>query len=287
MDMRSGTIAAPGAELYYEMRGAGPALLLIPGGPADAGVFAGLAEALSDRFTTIAYDPRGNSRSALLGAPVDQNLDVHAQDAVALLSGLNFASASVFGTSGGAQIGLNLAARFPQRVETLVAHEPPCVRLAPDADQAIAFLNKVHDSYRQGGVEAAIKAFMAGAGLENSDVRGGGAPTALPPEMQETFARIGRNWPFFFEHGLKPIGFFMPDIAALRSGPTRIIVGLGAESAGNGAERATIALAERLETTPVTFPGDHGGYGAKPREFAEILSKVLGAGHSGVMSETG
>ena len=34
------TLAVPGAALYHEREGTGPVLLLIPGGPADAGVFA-------------------------------------------------------------------------------------------------------------------------------------------------------------------------------------------------------------------------------------------------------
>ena len=31
------TLKVPGASLYYELRGSGPVLLFMPGGPADAG----------------------------------------------------------------------------------------------------------------------------------------------------------------------------------------------------------------------------------------------------------
>jgi pimeloyl-ACP methyl ester carboxylesterase len=277
MDMQSGTIAAPGAHLYFEKRGAGPALLLIPGGPADAGAFSVLAEALGGRFTTIAYDPRGNSRSTLLGAPTDQDIDVHAEDAVALLDHLNFARGFVFGTSGGAQIGLNMAARFPERVKTLVAHEPPCLRLAPDAAELADFVNRTFEAYRQGGVEEGMKAFFEGVGLGNPMARQGAAPPPPSPEMQETFARIGGNRAFFLEHGLKPISLFLPDVEALRSGPTRIVIGIGANSAGQLARRTALALADHLGTQPVTFPGDHIGYGQDPQPFAEILSRTLEA----------
>ena len=34
----------------------------------------------------------------------------------------------------------------------------------------------------------------------------------------------------------------------------------GAESAGEMAHRGAVAVAERLGTTPVTFPSDHGGF---------------------------
>lgn len=68
------------------MRGSGPLLLLIPGGPADAGVFDGLSQQLAGRYTVVAYDPRGNSRSALDSPPEEQRVDLHADDAAQLLA---------------------------------------------------------------------------------------------------------------------------------------------------------------------------------------------------------
>ena len=65
------TLKVPGATIYYETRGAGPLLLIIPGGPQDAGVFVDLATHLADRYTVVAYDPRGNSRSRFDGEPED------------------------------------------------------------------------------------------------------------------------------------------------------------------------------------------------------------------------
>jgi pimeloyl-ACP methyl ester carboxylesterase len=53
------TLKLPGARLYYEVRGSGPALLLISGGPTDADVYAGLAPVLADKYTVVTYDPRG------------------------------------------------------------------------------------------------------------------------------------------------------------------------------------------------------------------------------------
>src|SRR5215217_3368395 len=104
------TLTVPGAALYYEREGAGPVLVMIPGGPADAGVFAALAGFLTDRYTVVAYDPRGNSRSVPDDPTADQDLDVHGDDAAALLAAVTTQPAYVLGNSGGAQIGLNLAA---------------------------------------------------------------------------------------------------------------------------------------------------------------------------------
>jgi hypothetical protein len=41
------------------------------------------------------------------------------------------------------------------------------------------------------------------------------------------------------------------------------------------ANRSAVALAERLGAAPVTFPGDHGGYGDQPEEFSKILHQVI------------
>jgi pimeloyl-ACP methyl ester carboxylesterase len=138
MATRSGILKVPGARLYYEVQGSGSVLLMFPGGPTDAGIFAGLAGFLANRFTVASYDPRGNSRSNLDGPPENQQMDVHGDDAAQLLAALCDEPAFVLGSSGGAQIGLNLAARYPQRVHTLVVHEPPCVQLLPDAAERSA-----------------------------------------------------------------------------------------------------------------------------------------------------
>src|SRR5436190_20365001 len=80
------TLKVPGATLYVEVRGTGPVLLCITGGPTDAGIFTDLARRLSDRYTVVTYDQRGHSRSPLDGAPEDIPVTLHADDAAAILS---------------------------------------------------------------------------------------------------------------------------------------------------------------------------------------------------------
>jgi len=268
------TLSVPGATLYYEIQGTGPVLLMIPGGPADAGVFAGLASFMTDRYTVVPYDPRGNSRSVPDDPSKDQDMDVHGDDAAALIAAVTSEPAYVLGSSGGAQIGLNLAARHPARVHTLVAHEPPCSELLPDAAEARAAMEEVYQAYRAQGVEAGMKRFEAAIGMD-------GAPPEQPqveptPEMMEGWARIAGNLEYFLAHGIRPISGYHPDVAALRDGSARIVVGIGATTPQRQlAYRSAVALAERLDTPPATFPGDHGGFGGHPAEFAETLHQVL------------
>ena len=75
---------------------------------------------------------------------------------------------------------------------------------------------------------------------------------------------------------------YEPDFDALRAASTRIVMAAGSESEGEMANRGAHAVAERLGTSPVTFPSDHGGflggeYGqtGDPDAFAAKLREVL------------
>ena len=55
----------------------------------------------------------------------------------------------------------------------------------------------------------------------------------------------------------------------------RIVVAAGATSKGQLAHRSAVALADRLGTPVVEFPGDHGGFMALPEQFGRVLDQVL------------
>ncbi len=273
MTVQSHTLKVPGAQIYYETYGSGPILLMIPGGPADAGVFTALARSLADRYTCVPYDPRGNSRSVLDGPVTDLHLDLFGDDAAQLLAALGNEPAYVLGSSGGAQIGLNLAARYPGGVRTLVAHEPPCLELLPDVEEQRASGRELDAIYKAHGAQAAMQKFMALAGL-NAPPKDATPP---PPEMQAAFGRLMGNLDFFFGHGRKAIVDYVPDVATLKVGAPRVVIGAGETTTGQTANRAAVALAERLGAPAVIFPGDHGGYSSHPDAFAERLEQVFRA----------
>lgn len=271
-----------GASLYYEVQGSGPVLLMIPGGPADASAFQSVAGYLIEQFALVTYDPRGISRSRL-DEPVDDGriVEIFADDAHRLLASVGREPAFVFGTSGGALIGLDLAARHPQQVRVLVAHEPPAIALLPDSPRHRAAIRDVHDIYRSSGIGPAMQKFMLVSGLEAEGVRQSAASDPQPeptPEMAEIAPQLQRNMDFFLAHYAMAVTYYEPDIAALKAGTTRIVVGVGKDSKGNLAHQGGLALAARLGKPVVTFPGDHGGYMRHPREFAETLRHVLAAG---------
>jgi pimeloyl-ACP methyl ester carboxylesterase len=269
------TVKVPGAELYTEIRGSGPVLLLITGGPVDAGMFTDLASRLSGRYTVVSYDQRGHSRSPLDGEPEDIPVSVHADDAAAILEAVASEPAYVYGNSGGGNIGLELVARHPELVRTLVAHEAPTMELLPDAEKWRNEFQAIYDLYGTEGVFAAMGRF--GAAVEEGGPKYSEEMAQMPqaPESQEMMARMAGNFDLFIAHEIRQNGSYQPDIETLGAAPTRIVSAAGETSEEQAARRAAIALAERLEI-PVTYlPGAHGGWGSDPQEFADRLDEVL------------
>ncbi|HEX5401905.1 MAG TPA: alpha/beta hydrolase [Pseudonocardiaceae bacterium] len=266
------TLEVPGAHLSYRMTGSGPVLLLIPGGPADAGGFDRLARLLDGDHTVVTYDPRGISRSSRADSDDDVRVATQADDAHRLLAAVGAGPADVLGNSGGAITALELVAMHPTQVRTLVAHEPPVSELLPDGAEHRAKMDEVHQTYLDAGAGAAMAKFMSMAGLE-----GGPAPDTGPPnpEMLAAMARMKANMELFFAHMLRPIVAYRPDATALRAATTRIVPGVGTTTTGQIAHRSTLALAELLGAPVADFPGGHGGFAEQPEEFAAKLRTVL------------
>ncbi|MGW6280717.1 alpha/beta fold hydrolase [Kribbella sp. NPDC055071] len=268
-------LAVPGATLHFEVTGSGPVLLLIAGGGTDAGIFDGIVGQLGASYTVVAYDPRGNSRSRYDGAPADERVEQAAEDALALINEVaGDEPAYVFGTSSGAITGLELITRHPDRVRTLIAHEPPCVEVYPDPSELRAFFQDVYDTYVTDGVAAADILFMNGAGLSDDAM----PPIEdLLPEYREPAERMQANAGTFYAHKLLAFTRYQPDLDALKAVADRIIPAAGLLSGDQLAGGPIEVIAEQLGWPVVMFPGGHGGYASHPVPFATHLAALLTA----------
>jgi pimeloyl-ACP methyl ester carboxylesterase len=269
------TLKVPGATLYLEVRGSGAVLLCISGGPVDAGMFSDLAGRLADRYTVVTYDQRGHSRSPLDGEPEDIPVQLHADDAAAILAAVGYEPAYVYGSSGGGTIGLDLVARHPDLVRTIVAHEAPIVELLPDAPHWRSAYEEISEIYETQGLFPAMERFGAVVEEGGPSYREEMQQAEPTPEDQEMMGRMAVNFDLFIAHELRPNGAYVPDIDALRNAPTRIVSAAGETSGEQAARRAALALAERLGIPVTTLPGGHGGWGSDPQEFAERLHEAL------------
>lgn len=262
----AGTLDVPGARLHYTVTGSGPLLLTIPGGAADGGMFAALAPLLAPDRTVVTYDPRGLSASSVADPTAEITVAVQVADALALLEALGDGPADVLASSGGALTALDLVARQPGVVRTLVAHEPPLVHLLPDADEHARNGRAVRAVYRDQGVYPAFAAFLASIGA---------LPPGVPAPPQEAVAQFLPNFDVFLGRMWDSIHAFRPDVDALRRSGTRIVVAGGTASVGQPAQRAAAAFAEALGVPLRQVPGDHGGFAQEPAAFTAALREIL------------
>jgi pimeloyl-ACP methyl ester carboxylesterase len=160
--IKSSTLAVPGGNLYFEVRGSGPVLLMMPGGPADATTFRKIEDSLAADHTVVTYDPRGISRSSTFDPGDDSRMvEIFADDVHRSLASFGESKASVFASSGGAVIALELAKRHPDQLVTVVVHEPPSPELQADPARVQAAMEDVCDTYASGGLWPALQKFMA------------------------------------------------------------------------------------------------------------------------------
>lgn len=269
-------LIVPGAKLHYERVGSGPLLLLIPGGNGDAGTMMPLANELADRYTVVGYDRRGYSRSPVDG-PVDDHtrLAADVEDAVALIRHLTDEPASVLGSSSGAIVALHLLTGHPDAVRVLVAHEPPLATLLPDAESKLAFLDEIHQIYRERGIEAAMTRFAEGTGLGRLGGRQGDGPPPAP--LLAMMERMRHNQPFWIEHELRQYPRAEPDLNALRRNADRLKLAGGEESREHWPYFPNKVIAERLGIPIADLPGGHVGYLTHRAGFAARLAEILAA----------
>jgi pimeloyl-ACP methyl ester carboxylesterase len=284
-DPKTYPLDAPGAVLHYDVRSnevsTEPVLLLI-GSPMGASGFGTLAGHFTDR-TVVTYDPRGSERSKRTDGAAETTPDEHADDLHRLISALDAGPADIFASSGGAVNALVLVARHPEQVRTLVAHEPPAAQELPDREAVLAVAADIHQTYERSGSGPAMAKFIALLSHEGLVPDGfadqpGPDPASFGLPAEDDGSRddplLGQN--------MVSCTHYRHDFEALRAAPTRIVVGVGAESSQVMTGRTSVAVAGRLGTPPVTFPGGHGGflggeYGqqGEPDAFAATLRQVL------------
>ena len=286
-ELTTHTLHVPGAVLTYDVRrnesNSQPALLLI-GSPMTADGFAALAGHFPDR-TVVTYDPRGVGRSPRADGATASTPEEHAGDLHALISALGAGLVDLFGSSGGAVNALALVARHPEQVRTLVAHEPPAAVVLSDRELVLAACVDIRETYERSGFGPAMAKFIALVSIQGPLPPDYGARPAPDPATfgLPTHDDGSRNDPLLGPH-MVWVTRCQLDFDALRAVPTRIVLGVGAESAEMMPGRAAAAVARELGTKPVIFPGGHGGFQGNghgqpggPDAFAATLRQVLAA----------
>jgi pimeloyl-ACP methyl ester carboxylesterase len=111
-------IEVDGARLWYEITGEGEPVLQIHGAGFGHFNFGPVTPLLSGEFRCIDYDQRGYGQSEKPEQHYD--LEVWADDAVAMLDALGIGKAHVHGTSMGGMVATVMAGKYPDRIQSVV-----------------------------------------------------------------------------------------------------------------------------------------------------------------------
>lgn len=111
------TVHLNSIDVYYEVHGSGPRLLLLNGSGGTIDAAAPMIQRLAGHFEVLIHDQRGLGRT---GVPIDQpTMADYATDAAALLDHVGWSSTLVFGISFGGMVAQEFAVTWPQRVERM------------------------------------------------------------------------------------------------------------------------------------------------------------------------
>ena len=264
-----GMIKVNGAQLYHQVRGSGPALLMIHGTGADSGCYDKVAVRLASHFTVLTYDRRGWSRSPRPAGWKQTSIEEQADDAAWLLKATGYRPALVFGSSSAGLTALDLVLRHPDVVRGAVLHEPSTFTWLPQdfVQQQFAEMNAlIGPAVASGGPRAGHHAFLTA--LAGAD----GLESVADPE---TLERWLSNAQLMFECEFPSVLLgYRPDPAAIAAIKLPVRVMRAAESQPINAA-ASEWLAAQLKTRVLIAPGAHIAYGSRPGEFAEALRGAL------------
>jgi pimeloyl-ACP methyl ester carboxylesterase len=184
-----------GADLEYEVKGSGEPVLLIEPVVADAFLPFMSAKPLVDRYRLIRYHKRGWCGSTHTAGVTMAD---YAKEADALLNDLGVSRAHIVGHSSGADVALQLAVDYPDRVHTLALLEPGLLSV-PAAQALFAKAGPAIEAYSAGDHRTAVESFLSAvSGLDRDSCRSvieKNAPGALAATIQDADTLFGVEFP--------------------------------------------------------------------------------------------
>ena len=118
-DMAAGNrVEVNGMEMYYEVSGEGDPLIVLHGAYMNIPSMGGIIPALAERHRVYALEFQGHGRTTDIDRPITyENLG---DDVAVFMDAVGLEKADVFGYSMGANAGLQLAIRHPEKVGRLI-----------------------------------------------------------------------------------------------------------------------------------------------------------------------
>jgi pimeloyl-ACP methyl ester carboxylesterase len=265
----SGTLDVGGAQLYYEVSGAGHPLVMSHAGIADHSMWDEQFAELAKQYRVVRYDTRG------FGKTITEDVEFsNREDLRKLLYHLGIERTYLMGCSRGGQIATDFTIEFPQMVAALIS---VCgglsgmneVKLSEAEDRLFAEMEKAEEAeewVRVADLDVAVWA----VGPNRS-------PEQVDPQLRERVKQMClTNYTTHKTHG-KPQVLTPP--AAPRLGqvniPALIIIG---EYDTSGAHAAADTLAAGIRGARKVLMRDtaHVPSMEKPQEFNRLVLDFLG-----------
>ena len=261
-----GFVKALGSNFYYEERGEGQPILLIPPAGSTASTWGALPGDLAGAGRVIAYDRRGYTRSE---GEVVRSAAEHARDAAAILEALAARPTVLVGTSAGATIALDLAVRRPDLVRAVVVHEAAWQALRhPDASGVVVLARMQWLAWRGRYAEAAETLLRWVYAYRD----GGSAWDAFPEQWRQTARENGRSVVADLKSSMG--GYPSPQGLATIAAPVLCTYGSRSRSYMRAVTRS---LAHAIPSASVREIGAaaHAVAFDAPGNFAQVIAEVI------------
>jgi pimeloyl-ACP methyl ester carboxylesterase len=243
LNATTGKVAAQGAELYYEIAGAGAPMLLIHGGLGDSRMWDDQYAAFAQHFRVVRFDLRSFGQSS---APPDEFS--YGEDVRALIESLELAPAHLVALSFGAMVAIDLALTYPALVESLVLVSPAIGGAAMSA-AVQEQIQAADDAAERGDLDRALE-------IENEIWIYGPRRRAdqVDPDVRRRMTDMNRLAWQRSEEGGEPRWLAPRAVARLSELTMPVLVIVGEEDIPDMAERAELIKRElpgaRVETIP-------------------------------------
>ena len=259
------------SELYVEVNGNGPDLVLLHGWGLNVRVWDGLVQELRGRFRLIAVDLPGHGKSPWTSGRVTP-----AEQAWLLHSTLSPISNrySLLGWSLGGQIALDLAAAMPAQIDklVLVATTPRFVA-TPDwpYGMKLEVITKMATQLRE-DYQQTVRDFL------DLQVRGSMDGTSVVEQMRHALSVHGEAQPEALEAGLNTLATsdLRPTLPHVRT-PTLVIAGQNDRITAPGASRVLATALPDARYVEMRRAA-HAPFLSHRKEFIAVLEQFLRTG---------
>jgi aminoacrylate hydrolase len=155
------TVSVGDADIYYEEKGEGPPLMLVPGLAGTGAFFISQVPEFSKSFRTIVHDHRGAGRST--HSRIRYSMNQMASDTLRLMDALGIDSAHLLGHSTGGAIAQLIAIEHPERLQSLVLS---ATWAGPDP-----YFRRMFESRKQTLLDSGVEAYLRASSLVQTTPR--------------------------------------------------------------------------------------------------------------------